>query len=503
MTRKECEKLDNEKKMNDDDMSLVDDTSESEQTEDDSTTVPHSRGEVVIENFDEEKDEDMARYEQYIRLMNEEGEDDENVAAVAERITGERHSRVSTAAPIRVRDSSAQGRPQTRPENSGHMRDTAAVPRVHDGAGERVPRRKEQGTPETAAPTGNNGSVRRYALVSAAVLLLILISAAAVVTGVLHSREDSTPVEPPSPETAEVPIEPSEELQGATSGDTSEEAEVSENGTADTSGDTSQDAVETEPEPEPETEPEPEPEFTVTLDFYDREDIVTTVPAMTLSELYAAVGYTPRESDRPSVGLDDMIAADAYITIDTAEYKNVSVTEVLPYESDIIELDTIPRGEVNYLSYGENGEIVRTYTVEYINDAEVSRTLAWEETTKAPVNETYELGVGGSFVGEDGVTYTYSYKRTVPSTYYNIEGLTYLGTMADETVIAVDPDKIPLGTRVYVKNDVYDFGVRIASDVGPKVEEWEVDVWLSPNDPQYASFAQIGYHYDMEIYYID
>lgn len=494
MTRKECEKLDNEKKMNDDDMSLVDDTSESEQTEDDSAA------EVVIENFDEEKDEDMARYEQYIRLMNE-----EDVAAVAERITGERHSRVSTAAPIRVRDSSAQSRPQTPPTSVGHMRDTAAVPRVHDGAGEREPRRKEQGKTENAATSGNGGNVRRYALVSAAVLLLILISAAAVMTGVLHSREDSIPVEAPPSENEELPIEPSEENSETTLGDTSEEAEVSGNGTADTSGDTSKDATdpEVETEPEPETEPELEPEFTITLDFYDREDIVTTVPAMTLSELYAAVGYTPRESDRPSVGLDDMIAADAYITIDTAEYKNVSVTEVLPYESDIIELDTIPRGEVNYLSYGENGEIVRTYTVEYINDAEVSRTLAWEETTKAPVNETYELGVGGSFVGEDGVTYTYSYKRTVPSTYYNIEGLTYLGTMADETVIAVDPEKIPLGTRVYVKNDVYDFGVRIASDVGPKIEEWEVDVWLSPNDPQYASFAQVGYHYDMEIYYID
>lgn len=499
MTRKECEKLDNEKKMNDDDMSLVDDTSESEQTEDDSAA------EVVIENFDEEKDEDMARYEQYIRLMNEEGEDDEDVAAVAERITGERHSRVSTAAPIRVRDSSAQSRPQTPPTSVGHMRDTAAVPRVHDSAGEREPRRKEQGKTENAAPSGNGGNVRRYALVSAAVLLLILISAAAVMTGVLHSREDSIPVEAPPSENEELPIEPSEENSETTSGDTSEEAEVSGDGTADTSGDTSKDATEPEVETEPETEPEPEPEpeFTITLDFYDREDIVTTVPAMTLSELYAAVGYTPRESDRPSVGLDDMIAADAYITIDTVEYKNVSVTEVLPYESDIIELDTIPRGEVNYLSYGENGEIVRTYTVEYINDAEVSRTLAWEETTKAPVNETYELGVGGSFVGEDGVTYTYSYKRTVPSTYYNIEGLTYLGTMADETVIAVDPEKIPLGTRVYVKNDVYDFGVRIASDVGPKIEEWEVDVWLSPNDPQYASFAQVGYHYDMEIYYID
>ncbi len=75
------------------------------------------------------------------------------------------------------------------------------------------------------------------------------------------------------------------------------------------------------------------------------------------------------------------------------------------------------------------------------------------------MNDVYEEGVGGSFVGSDGVTYSYSYRKVVPATYYNIEGLTYLGTMADESVIAVDKDNIPLGTRLYVKNDRYDFGV--------------------------------------------
>ncbi len=60
--------------------------------------------------------------------------------------------------------------------------------------------------------------------------------------------------------------------------------------------------------------------------------------------------------------------------------------------------------------------------------------------------------------------------------------------MADESVIAVDKDNIPLGTRLYVKNDRYDFGVRVASDIGGQVDEWEIDIWLSASNPYLFRF---------------
>lgn len=485
--------MDSEKKI---DETMPEEPAEPLEDESGIPEVPEpSHGDVVIENFDDEKDEDDELYERYVELMNQEDEEDDDIAAVAERITGERHSRVSTAAPLRIRDNSAQTAPQpTSMPVRKPQKQTAPEVEVH--------------TVHTPAGQPHNAPAKKSkrtfpAVIAAALALLILLTSVVVVVSVLnrdepeqppHDTLETEPVDTDKPEETDTVEPETEEIISEETEPETEEETVDE-----------PDPVEPEPvEPEPvEPEPIPVPEYTVTLDFYDRDDITATVTQMPLADVYAAVGYTPREGDRPSVGLDYMIAADAYITIDTAEYKNVSVTETLPYGSDVIELDTIPRGEVNYINYGENGEVVRTYTVEYINGAEVSRELAWEETTKQPVNETYELGVGGSFVGADGVTYTYSYRRTVPATYYSLEGLTYLGTMADESVIAVDPEKIPLGTKVYVKNDTYDFGVRIASDVGPKVEEWEVDVWLSPSNPQYSSFAQAGYHYDMEIYYID
>ena len=53
------------------------------------------------------------------------------------------------------------------------------------------------------------------------------------------------------------------------------------------------------------------------------------------------------------------------------------------------------------------------------------------------------------------------------------------------------------------KNDKYDFGERIAADIGGEVKEWEIDIWISHDNPQLPDFAWIGYHKDMEIYYID
>ncbi len=458
------------------------------------------RDEVVIENFDEDKEEDDELYERYVELMEQEEEEDDDIAAVAERITGERHSRVTTAAPLRVRTvSPVEPEPQPEiPEQTPTRESPVRTP------GEMPKRAPVPGAEKKPLPT----------VVAAVLALLIVLTAVVIPVSIVLSRRESPEVPDDVPETGEIqPLpEEGEEDEPVPEETVPEETEPENEEVPPETIPEEEPAEEPQPEnpdvpveeePESVVEPEPVPQYNVTLDFYDRDDITATVTQMTLAEVYAAVGYTPRESDRPSVGLDYVISADDWITIATAEYKNESVKETIPYGTEVIEVDTIPRGEKKYISAGETGEVTRTYTVEYINGQETNRTFAYEETTKWAVNEKYELGVGGSFTSANGITYTYSYRRTVPATYYSIEGLTYLGQMADESVIAVDPDTIPLGTKLYVKNDTYDFGVRVAADTGPKVSSDQIDIWLSPYNPQYASFAATGYHDNMEIYYLD
>lgn len=416
--------------------------------------------------------------------------DEDEIAYVAERITGARHSVVTTAAPIRIR------------ENNETIRLNSLSRIVNESM------------VKSSANGGKTKNKQKKMLVlTAAVAVIIIAALTSVIVGVNIAAEKNRPADINIGDVGEdyVDLENNSETMKETAPETEKPAETAAETDAETSGETTSAETnspdtETEPETEPETQPQPKPEeqkFNVVLDFYDKDDVEVSTAKMTLAELLSQCEITLEEGEIPSISLDSVIAADTTITINKYEYKSETVSEEIPYESTVTETDLIPRGEKNYSQYGENGQANKYYTVEYINGQENSRTLDYEETVKYPVNEVYEEGVGGSFVGSDGVTYSYSYRKVVPATYYNIEGLTYLGTMADESVIAVDKDNIPLGTRLYVKNDRYDFGVRVASDIGGQVDEWEIDIWLSASNPYYSAFSREGYIYDMEIYYID
>ena len=416
--------------------------------------------------------------------------DEDDIAYVAERITGARHSVVTTAAPIRIR------------ENNETMRLNSLSRIVNESM------------VKSSVNGGKTENKQKKMLVlTAAVAVIIIAALTSVIVGVNIAAEKNRPADINIGDVGEnyVDLENNSETMKETAPETEKPAETAAETDAETSGETTSAETnspdtETAPETEPETQPQPKPEeqkFNVILDFYDKDDVEVSTAKMTLAELFGQCEITLEEGEVPSISLDSVIAADTTITINKYEYKSETVSEEIPYESTVTETDLIPRGEKNYSQYGENGQANKYYTVEYINGQENSRTLDYEETVKYPVNEVYEEGVGGSFVGSDGVTYSYSYRKVVPATYYNIEGLTYLGTMADESVIAVDKDNIPLGTRLYVKNDRYDFGVRVASDIGGQVDEWEIDIWLSASNPYYSAFSREGYIYDMEIYYID
>ena len=474
--------------LNDKNMIPEEKTEETKQEENPETSEEKAEEIPTEENAAEEKSEAEDDTEKNCTT------DEDDIAYVAERITGARHSVVTTAAPIRIR------------ENNETMRLNSLSRIVNESM------------VKSSVNGGKTENKQKKMLVlTAAVAVIIIAALTSVIVGVNIAAEKNRPADINIGDVREdyVDLENNSETMKETTQETEKPAETAAETDAETNAETSGETTsaetnspdtETAPETEPETQPQPKPEeqkFNVVLDFYDKDDVEVSTAKMTLAELLNQCEITLEEGEVPSISLDSVIAADTTITINKYEYKSETVSEEIPYESTVTETDLIPRGEKNYSQYGENGQANKYYTVEYINGQENSRTLDYEETVKYPVNEVYEEGVGGSFVGSDGVTYSYSYRKVVPATYYNIEGLTYLGTMADESVIAVDKDNIPLGTRLYVKNDRYDFGVRVASDIGGQVDEWEIDIWLSASNPYYSAFSREGYIYDMEIYYID
>ena len=94
-------------------------------------------------------------------------------------------------------------------------------------------------------------------------------------------------------------------------------------------------------------------------------------------------------------------------------------------------------------------------------------------------------------VTSNGTTYTYSQKLTVKATAYSCEGYTgytYSGTVARVGAIAVDPNYIPLGTKMYiVSNDgQYVYGYCVAEDTGSAIKGYKVDLYFNTIAECYA-----------------
>lgn len=251
-----------------------------------------------------------------------------------------------------------------------------------------------------------------------------------------------------------------------------------------------------------ESDPIPPNAFPVTISFYDREAIFCYTEPATLRQILINQGYYLRDTDRPSVSLDDMIEGETWIMIDTVVTKTVTVSEAIPFETVLYESDTVPRGTTKTVSAGVNGTKDKVYNVEYVNGVEVSRTFAYEYIATNPQNQVDYYGVGGTFTAPDGTTYSYSYKLNVRATYYNIHGNTATGLPTGDNVMAVDPSVIPLWSNVYVMNDYYDMGVRIAADTGGAVKGNIIDLWMSDGSPYYIEFAHQGVH-NMVAYILD
>lgn len=245
--------------------------------------------------------------------------------------------------------------------------------------------------------------------------------------------------------------------------------------------------------------------FKVTLDFYDRDDIELFTDKMVLSDILKNAGVTLEEGEESTLSLDTMIGAETTVQFDKYEYKTEVLSEAIEYESERRESDTIWLDTVNYIQYGVEGKAEITYNIKLKNGEEISREEVSRETVEWPQNEIYEVGVGGTLVGNDGKTYSYSLRKTVKATYYYVpsDPYTYLGNKPDHTTLAVDKNVIPLGTWLYVKNNRYDFGLRQAQDIGGAVVGDMIDIWLDGSEAGYASFVNEGIVYDMDIYYIN
>ena len=67
-----------------------------------------------------------------------------------------------------------------------------------------------------------------------------------------------------------------------------------------------------------------------------------------------------------------------------------------------------------------------------------------------------------------------TYRLRVDAVAYHLPGRTASGLPVGKGVVAVDPQLIPLGTRLYVPG----YGKAVAADVGVAIKGRIIDVWM-------------------------
>ena len=213
--------------------------------------------------------------------------------------------------------------------------------------------------------------------------------------------------------------------------------------------------------------------------------------AQTLEAALKKCGVELGEEDRVEPALTEKVKDGMEITVKRVEVKEEVKTEEVPYETQYKDTDSLYEGETQVETAGVAGEKEVTYKVTYVDGKEESREQASEEVTKEPVTEVVLRGTAvkaedstpsvdvsggngtgtsaGTFVDMYGNTVSYSSVLTGTCTAYSVPGgTTSLGWDAVYGVVAVNPNIIPYGTKLYITSPdgsvVYGYGV--AGDTG-------------------------------------
>ena len=231
-----------------------------------------------------------------------------------------------------------------------------------------------------------------------------------------------------------------------------------------------------------------EPTFNVTIDLGNGNVITSNLPQLTVSEIIDSLDVELDSDDIINLPLDSVVDGDTTISIQDIVYKEVTLTENIPYSTEYVESQTIPKGSKKVVTAGQYGVSTRVLKQKYVNGKLESEQVLSESITKKPVNKVVATGVGGTFVGGDGKTYSYSYRVDARATAYTGEGYTYTGKPTGAGIVAVDKKTIPLGSKIYVTGKYGDYGVCSAEDIGGGIKGNYIDIWL-PTEEACSAFG--------------
>lgn len=244
-----------------------------------------------------------------------------------------------------------------------------------------------------------------------------------------------------------------------------------------------------------------------TVTVYCGDQVIeTTTYGERLDALFVRLGIVIDSSVVVSLPLDRVTSDGMVVRVDRIGESTESYTTEIPFETHYCQDPTLPLGEEKVLVAGQNGQMLCTANVSYVNGRENSRNVFQQTVTVEPVAQLVAVGTGeqvgqvsdqpligdGFIVLPTGEVLTYIRKDQFVATAYThfdagCDDTTANGAKVKWGVVAVDPSVIPYGTRMFiVSNDgAYIYGLSTAEDCGGAIQNKRLDLYMPTLEEAY------------------
>ena len=212
-----------------------------------------------------------------------------------------------------------------------------------------------------------------------------------------------------------------------------------------------------------------------------------------VDKLLQAEGIYVDKYDKVLPARDAKISTDLKIQVIRVESKLVKQEVPVDYSVTYTQDDNSEKGVSTVVQEGQQGSKTISTKVVLEDGKEVAKYVINELLTKQPVQKIVAMGTLGSITPSRGGKLLYTRNLSVRATAYTADyastgkspgdryyGITATGTRARRNVdgystIAVDPNVIPLGTKLWVEG----YGFAIAEDTGGAIKGNTIDIYVN------------------------
>ncbi|NLY42732.1 MAG: DUF348 domain-containing protein [Clostridiaceae bacterium] len=231
--------------------------------------------------------------------------------------------------------------------------------------------------------------------------------------------------------------------------------------------------------------------------FVDGSEVLVKTVRNTVKGVLEQSNISLNSKDIMNCSLTDRVRDNMKIIITRVSETIETVQESIPYKTISRANENMDKGKVKVVQKGKEGIKEKKYVVVLHDGKEVSRQLISETIKAQPVDQINEYGTVSVYKTSRGDSFRYKKMLKMTATAYDLSyescgktpedkhyGLTYTGMKARQGIVAVDPNVIPLHSRLYIEgaDGSWSYGFAVAGDVGSGIKGNKIDLFYEDHE---------------------